>query len=79
MNNQSSIKQYCKYCAYMCVGDFNYCEKHNKSYSDSSIKTTNKCKDFVFNEISAISGEIYKPHQEKKKVDRPTLFDNMEV
>lgn len=68
------MKQYCRYCAYMCCGDSNYCEKRKKCYEDKAIKRTNKCKYFVLNPIDALgTGKDYKPRKEKKQ--QPSLFD----
>lgn len=61
------MKQYCIYCAYMICGDANYCEKHKKCLSDNTIKALNKCKDFAFTELNALTFEKYKPKKEKKK------------
>lgn len=70
------MKQYCRYCAYMCCGDANYCEKNKKCYSEEKIKQVNKCKDFIFNESDALgTGNTYKPRKKKRK--KPNLFDLM--
>jgi len=61
------MKQYCRYCSYMCCGDANWCEKLKICRSDSYIKRSNNCKSFEFNEIDAINGGIYKPKKEEKK------------
>ena len=42
------MKQYCRYCAYLCVNNVPYCTAHNECRSRSSCKYPNKCKDFVF-------------------------------
>ena len=44
-----SMKQYCRYCAYLCTGNgANWCSEHQECRSESSCKSVNKCKDFVF-------------------------------
>ena len=72
------MKQYCRYCSWMIIGDVNWCDKHDKSLSDSTIKTINHCKDFLFTEIDAIDmNKKYKPIT-KPRIDysklQPTLF-----
>lgn len=67
----------CEYCCYMCVGDANYCEIKKKCLSDNTIKTY-KCKNFAFNEISAITGNIYTPHKKKESIEEiRTIFDEV--
>ena len=69
------MNKYCRYCAYMCCGDANYCSKHNECYSDEKIKRVNRCKDFEFNPIDAINpGQKYTPR--KSKPNRKYLFDD---
>lgn len=64
------MKQYCRYCTYLCYGDVPYCSVKNKVFSEQSCKTTNKCKDFSFNSIDAF-GETsgYKPRPNHKKYE----------
>lgn len=64
------MKQYCRYCNNMVCGDANYCTVKKETYSDSTIKSVNKCKDFEFNEIDAL-GETngYKPRNTVKTID----------
>ena len=60
-------KQYCVYCSYMICGDANYCEKHKKCLSDNAIKSVNKCKDFAFVELNALTMKTYKSREKKAK------------
>ncbi len=72
------MKQYCRYCANCVYGDFVYCCEHKKEMSESTAKTVNKCKDFIFNSIDALGGDLdkkYKPRKEKVNENHPTLFD----
>lgn len=63
------MKQYCRYCASLIVGDVAYCEKKETTMADSTAKTTNKCKDFVFNEMDAFfETEGYKPREKKAEM-----------
>lgn len=60
--------QYCRYCAYMCCGDANYCSVKKRCYSDEHIKRTNKCKDFDLCPIDALGENTsgYKPRERKE-------------
>lgn len=62
------MKQYCRYCCYMVVGDVNYCSKRKQTMSDASAKSVNRCHDFAFNPIDAFgeSEKGYQPRQSKK-------------
>lgn len=40
------MKQYCRYCVYLCVNNAPYCMKKEEFRSESSCKHTNNCKDF---------------------------------
>ncbi|MFQ6793764.1 MAG: hypothetical protein ACLRT4_18210 [Thomasclavelia sp.] len=63
------MTQYCRYCAYMCVGDVNFCEKKRITKTDKQCKNANKCKDFESNPIDALQENIngYKPRNRKQK------------
>lgn len=71
------MNQYCRYCAWMCCGDANYCGKHKKCYSDDAIKRINKCKDFEFNEMDALDPDkTYKPRiKNETDKDQISIFD----
>lgn len=72
------MKQYCRYCAYMISGDFNYCEVKKKCFSENTIKSVNHCKDFMFNPIDALfeNKNEYKPKKtvEKTKGEQLSIF-----
>lgn len=61
------MKQYCRYCAYMCCGDANWCSVRHRTYTDGYIKKPNKCKDFELNPIDALgeNPKVYKPRKPK--------------
>lgn len=62
------MKQYCRYCAWLSVGDSNYCEQRKECLSEEYCKRVNKCKHFEFNEIDAFNFEkTYKPKEIKEK------------
>jgi hypothetical protein len=42
------MKQYCRYCVWLCVNNVPYCDKKKEIRSKSSCMHTNKCKDFHF-------------------------------
>lgn len=74
--DEKLLNQYCRYCAYMCCGDANYCEKHNECYSDSKIKRVNHCKEFAFNPIDVLNpNNKYKPRDKKDIKEEKTLFN----
>lgn len=62
------MKQYCRYCSNLIVGDSNYCDRKKKCMSDSVAKAVNTCKDFEFNPIDAFDlDKTYKPREPKKQ------------
>ena len=60
------MKQYCRYCAYMCCGNGNYCSVHERTFSDSYIKTVNSCGEFCFCEIDAL--DLTKRYKPRKRI-----------
>lgn len=73
------MKQYCRYCANCVYGDCVYCCEHKKEMSEASAKRINHCKDFIFNEIDALGGDLdkkYKPREKKAAINdnQPELF-----
>lgn len=68
------MKQYCRYCANCCYGDFCYCEVKKRTMSDSAAKRPNRCKSFAFNPLDAFcpfdedgKPRLYKPRKEYRK------------
>lgn len=63
------MKQYCRYCAWMVVGDANYCSRQERTMSDGCAKSPNRCHDFTFNPIDAFgeNEKGYHPREPKKK------------
>lgn len=61
------MKQYCRYCCYLVVGDANYCTKHENAMSEATAKSLNRCSDFAFNPIDAFfeNEDGYKPREQK--------------
>ena len=45
------MKQYCRYCVYLCVNNVPYCMEHKECLSESYCKHQNTCKDFVFADV----------------------------
>jgi hypothetical protein len=73
------MKQYCRYCAFLSVGDCAYCEKFDNELSDSYCKHINHCKSFEFNDMDAYGENLtgYKERAErkaKKKIDNISLY-----
>lgn len=67
------MKQYCRYCAALIVGDFPYCRTKERFVSEYAAKRTNNCKDFEFCETDAFleNPRPYTPR--KKKPPEPDL------
>lgn len=42
------MKQYCRYCVYLCTANGIWCGKKEECRTESSCKRVNKCKDFIF-------------------------------
>ena len=61
------MKQYCRYCSNLVYGDWPYCEKKEKTMSESAAKRANTCKDFDLNPIDAFgeNEKGYQPRREK--------------
>lgn len=72
------MKQYCRYCIYLCVNNVPYCDVKKQVRSESSCKRSNQCKDFVFAdcepEYQDAFGETngYKPRVRKPRVRKPS-------
>lgn len=64
------MTQYCRYCAYCCYGDAVWCEKHQRTMSESRAKRSNHCKDFELNPIDVFyeneRGYVPRKKTEKK-------------
>ena len=79
------MKQYCRYCVYLCVNNAPYCDAKKQFRSESSCKRPNNCKDFILCEAGPeyqdAFGETngYKPRVKKKKPEiegqQMTIFD----
>lgn len=63
------MKQYCRYCTYLVVGDANYCTVKNKCMSESSAKSVNRCREFELNVIDAFgeNQKEYTPREPKEE------------
>ena len=60
------MKQYCRYCANCTYGDGAYCGVKKKVMRNSTIRSTNNCKDFEFNEIDGLNyDKTYQPRKKK--------------
>lgn len=74
------MKQYCRYCVHCAVGNGNWCDVRQKSYSDAYFKRVNNCKDFSFCNLDVfdISHE-YKPRNKSSgAVEQVSLFERKE-
>lgn len=79
------MKQYCRYCVYLCVNNVPYCTVKNEIRSRNSCKYPNKCKDFVFAdvepELQDAFGEThgYFPKQKKEKKDYGEQYEQISL
>ena len=69
------MKQYCRYCAHCHYGDAVYCSIYEKTMSESTAKSSNRCKKFAFAEIDVFdTDKTYKPRKGKpEKPDQITM------
>ena len=63
------MKQYCRYCSELIVGDIAYCFAKKKQINERTAKTTNKCPHFSLNRVDAFmeNEKGYKPREPKQK------------
>ena len=63
------MKQYCRYCCYLVVGDANYCSMQDKTMSEATAKSVNRCHDFALNPIDAFGENEngYRPRRQERK------------
>lgn len=58
------MKQYCRYCAHLIVGDANYCELKRLTMTDAAAKHTNNCPMFDFLSTDAFDeNRVYVPRR----------------
>jgi len=50
------MKQYCRYCCSLCVGDVAYCSAKERVISEAAAKAQNRCSDFLYNPLDAFGG-----------------------
>lgn len=65
------MKQYCRYCTNLVVGNGIYCTKRNRECSEQYAKSTNNCGDFELNVIDAFGENErgYQPREPKPQTD----------
>lgn len=67
------MKQYCRYCIWLCVNNKPYCSKKNEFRSESSCKRANDCEEFELAECEPeyqdafMETKGYIPREKKKK------------
>jgi len=71
------MKQYCRYCVNLYVGNGIYCQAKKRILAEATTKSVNHCKMFNFCEIDAYdTGRDYKPHVKQHiphKINREQL------
>ena len=50
------MKQYCRYCCSLCVGDVAYCSTKERVISEAAAKAQNRCSDYLYNPLDAFGG-----------------------
>lgn len=62
------MKQYCRYCCYLCTGNGIYCSKKKRTISESAAKSVNNCHSFAYNPEDAFfeKEKGYQPRKPKK-------------
>lgn len=61
-----AMKQYCRYCAYCFEGDCFYCSCHERVLAETSIRSVNRCRDYVKSELGDVaSGRQYRPRRKE--------------
>lgn len=82
------MKQYCRYCIYLCVNNVPYCDIKKEVRSKSSCKRPNKCKDFIlckaepeyqdaFGETNGYKPRIRNVYKTDECKGQMTIFDLM--
>lgn len=59
--------QFCRYCAFLCVGDTPYCSEKKQTMSEAAAKSPNRCHSFAMNPMDAFGENArgYKPQNKK--------------
>lgn len=63
------MKQYCRYCCFLSIRDFPYCEEKKQTVIEAAAKSPNRCHNFAYNPIDAFgeNEKGYLPREPKKK------------
>ena len=62
------MKQYCRYCSWLCYGDVPYCTLKELVKTDASIRTVTTCPEFALSPLGDVeSGKMYHPREKHKE------------
>lgn len=62
------MRQYCRYCSWIIVGDVCYCQELNKILTEQQVCHTNTCRSFDFFPEDALgTGHMYTPRPRRNK------------
>lgn len=62
------MKQYFRYCAWLCYGDVPYCTAKKMVKTDASIRTANLCPEFALSDLGDVeTGRMYQPRKERRE------------
>lgn len=60
------MKQYCRYCCWLTIGDCYYCQINDEVMSTAQIRRPNRCPSFELSVMGDIeTGKQYRPRAEK--------------
>ena len=69
------MRQYCRYCAALVVGDWPYCRTKKKFISEYAAKRANSCPNFEFLELDAFAENEHPYTPRKEKPPEPDVRD----
>ncbi len=63
------MRQYCRYCVYLCTRNGLWCDKRGCEIKEVTAKSPNRCHDFAFSPIDAFdeNEKGYRPRTPRKK------------
>lgn len=76
---RAEMKQYCRYCSYLCTGNGTWCEKKQKEIADSTAKTENQTLGNNNAKLLHLYGECHKENTELKTFCKKLIKTNNEL
>ena len=72
------MAQYCRYCVYLSVNNYPYCNKKDKRLSESSCKKPNDCKEYAFVDCEPEYQDAFMEHTKGYKPRKPKMKQECE-